>query len=157
VRGIAFKRVHSFISPSDSNSSSLFHLRAKPSRICSSQSGFKWIIYKAEKPSRIAPKRVGGIIEKQLVSLICPTKYTYDIVDLFCRFVMVGLCWLWCTFRRVKNSKVVLRREITLDGCVGVSDITCPILEHKGEQFFMRFPFEQNGETNSTIQEGNSS
>ncbi|MFT4855395.1 MAG: murein DD-endopeptidase MepM/ murein hydrolase activator NlpD [Algoriphagus sp.] len=152
VRGIAFNKKFTIISPSDSTQAQFFIYEPNPAEyIVFNLDSID--IYKAEKPAEYRTKEVGGIIESNLSTDMSKQSITYDIVDQFAD--LYGWSVDFGALQKGDKFKVVYEEKLIEGVVVGVSDIKLAYFEHKGEQFHA-IPFEQNGETNFFDQEGNS-
>jgi murein DD-endopeptidase MepM/ murein hydrolase activator NlpD len=152
VRGIAFNKKFTIISPSDSTQAQFFIYEPNPAEyVVFNLDSID--IYKAEKPAEYRTKEVGGIIESNLSSDMSKQNITYDIVDQFAD--LYGWSVDFGALQKGDKFKVVYEEKLIDGVVVGVSDIKLAYFEHKGEQFHA-IPFEQNGETNFFDQEGNS-
>jgi len=152
VRGIAFNKKFTIISPSDSTQAQFFIYEPNPAEyVVFNLDSID--IYKAEKPAEYRTKEVGGIIENNLSSDMSKQNITYDIVDQFAD--LYGWSVDFGALQKGDKFKVVYEEKLIEGVVVGVSGIKLAYFEHKGEQFHA-IPFEQNGETNFFDQDGNS-
>lgn len=152
VRGIAFNKKFTIISPSDSTQAQFFIYEPNPAEyVVFNLDSID--IYKAEKPAVYQIKEIGGIIESNLSSDMSKQNITYDIVDQFAD--LYGWSVDFGALQKGDKFKVVYEEKLIDGVVVGVSDIKLAYFEHKGEQFHA-IPFEQNGEMNFFDQNGNS-
>ena len=152
VRGIAFNKKFTVITPADSAQAQFFIYEPNPAEyVVFNLDSID--IYKAEKPAEYRTKEVGGIIESNLSSDMSKQNITYDIVDQFAD--LYGWSVDFGALQKGDKFKVVYEEKLIDGVVVGVSDIKLAYFEHKGEEFHA-IPFEQNGEMNFFDQEGNS-
>lgn len=152
VRGIAFNKKFTIISPSDTTQAQFFIYEPNPAEyVVFNLDSVE--IYKAEKPAEYRTKEIGGIIESNLSSDMSKHNITYDIIDQFAD--LYGWSVDFGALQKGDKFKVVYEEKLIDGVVVGVSGIKLAYFEHKGEQFHA-IPFEQNGETNFFDQEGNS-
>jgi murein DD-endopeptidase MepM/ murein hydrolase activator NlpD len=152
VRGIAFNKKFTIISPSDSTKAQFFIYEPNPAEYIVFNLD-SIAIYKAEKPAEYRTKEVGGFIESNLSSDMAKQNITYDIVDQFAD--LYGWSVDFGALQKGDKFKVVYEEKLIDGVIVSVSAIKLAYFEHKGEQFHA-IPFEQNGEMNFFDQEGNS-
>jgi len=152
VRGIAFNKKFTIISPSDSTKAQFFIYEPNPAEYVVFNLD-SIAIYKAEKPAEYRTKEVGGFIESNLSSDMAKQNITYDIVDQFAD--LYGWSVDFGALQKGDKFKVVYEEKLIDGVIVSVSAIKLAYFEHKGEQFHA-IPFEQNGEMNFFDQEGNS-
>lgn len=152
VRGIAFNKKFTVITPADSAQAQFFIYEPNPAEyIVFNLDSID--IYKAEKPAEYRTKEVGGTIESNLSSDMSKQNITYDIVDQFAD--LYGWSVDFGALQKGDKFKVVYEEKLIDGVVVGVSGIKLAYFEHKGEEFHA-IPFEQNGEMNFFDQEGNS-
>ncbi len=152
VRGIAFNKKFTVITPADSTQAQFFIYEPNPAEyVVFNLDSID--IYKAEKPAEYRTKEVGGIIESNLSSDMSKQDITYDIVDQFAD--LYGWSVDFGALQKGDKFKVVYEEKLIDGVVVGVSDIKLAYFEHKGEQFHA-IPFEQNGQMNFFDQNGNS-
>ncbi|MDG1275857.1 MAG: peptidoglycan DD-metalloendopeptidase family protein [Algoriphagus sp.] len=152
VRGIAFNKKFTVITPADTTQAQFFIYEPNPAEyVVFNLDSID--IYKAEKPAEYRTKEVGGIIESNLSSDMSKQNITYDIVDQFAD--LYGWSVDFGALQKGDKFKVVYEEKLIDGVVVGVSDIKLAYFEHKGEEFHA-IPFEQNGEMNFFDQEGNS-
>jgi murein DD-endopeptidase MepM/ murein hydrolase activator NlpD len=152
VRGIAFNKKFTVITPADTTQAQFFIYEPNPAEyVVFNLDSID--IYKAEKPAEYRTKEVGGIIESNLSSDMSKQNITYDIVDQFAD--LYGWSVDFGALQKGDKFKVVYEEKLIDGVVVGVSDIKLAYFEHKGEEFHA-IPFEQNGELNFFDQEGNS-
>jgi murein DD-endopeptidase MepM/ murein hydrolase activator NlpD len=152
VRGIAFNKKFTVITPSDTTQAQFFIYEPNPAEyVVFNLDSID--IYKAEKPAVYQTKEIGGIIENNLSSDMSKQSITYDIVDQFAD--LYGWSVDFGALQKGDKFKVVYEEKLIDGVVVGVSGIKLAYFEHKGEQFHA-IPFEQNGEMNFFDQNGNS-
>jgi murein DD-endopeptidase MepM/ murein hydrolase activator NlpD len=152
VRGIAFNKKFTVITPADTTQAQFFIYEPNPAEyVVFNLDSID--IYKAEKPAEYRTKEVGGIIESNLSSDMSKQNITYDIVDQFAD--LYGWSVDFGALQKGDKFKVIYEEKLIDGVVVGVSDIKLAYFEHKGEEFHA-IPFEQNGEVNFFDQEGNS-
>ncbi len=152
VRGIAFNKKFTVITPSDTTQAQFFIYEPNPAEyVVFNLDSID--IYKAEKPAVYHTKEIGGIIESNLSSDMTKQSITYDIIDQFAD--LYGWSVDFGALQKGDKFKVVYEEKLIDGVVVGVSDIKLAYFEHKGEQFHA-IPFEQNGEMNFFDQNGNS-
>jgi len=152
VRGIAFNKKFTVITPQDSTQAQFFIYEPNPAEYVVFNLD-SVDIYKAEKPAEYRTKEVGGIIESNLSSDMSKQNITYDIVDQFAD--LYGWSVDFGALQKGDKFKVVYEEKLIDGVVVSVSDIKLAYFEHRGEQFHA-IPFEQNGELTFFDQNGNS-
>ena len=152
VRWIATDKKFTVITPSDSLKAQFFIYEPNPAEyVVFNLDSVN--VYKAEKPSEIRKREIGGIIETSLYNGMIDKGISPELIDEFAD--LYGWSVDFQSLQKGDIYKVVFEEKLVEGNVVSVSPIRLAYFEHKGQPMHA-IPFEQNGQISFFDQNGNS-
>jgi murein DD-endopeptidase MepM/ murein hydrolase activator NlpD len=152
VRWIATDKKFTVITPSNSSKAHFFIYEPNPAEYVVFNLD-SVDVYKAEKPSEIRKREIGGIIESSLYNGMVDKGISPELIDEFAD--LYGWSVDFQSLQKGDVYKVVFEEKLVEGKVVSVSNIHLAYFEHKGDPMHA-IPFEQNGQISFFDQNGNS-
>lgn len=152
VRWIATDKKFTVITPTDSAKAQFFIYEPNPAEFVVFNLD-SVNVYKAEKPSEIRKREIGGVIESSLYNGMVDKGILPELIDEFAD--LYGWSVDFQSLQKGDIYKVIFEEKLVEGNVVSVSNIQLAYFEHKGEAMHA-IPFEQNGQVSFFDQNGNS-
>lgn len=152
VRWIATDKKFTVITPSDSLKAQFFIYEPNPAEYVVFNLDSVYV-YRAEKPSEIRKREIGGVIKSSLYNAMIEKGISPELIDEFAD--LYGWSVDFQSLQKGDVYKVIFEEKLVEGNVVSVSKIELAYFEHKG-QAMHAIPFEQNGQVSFFDQNGNS-